>query len=189
MVPAFNKELDRRRAAEATKEAKDYCKYVFKNGSAFDNIAARESSRGKRRHAGVIEECIGVDGQMLQEVIIPTMNVSRKCVNGEPSPDDEPLNQAQLYITTAGYKNTFSYRKLIQVLVRMIAEPDKAFIMGGTWRVPAAAGLISRSFVQDLKNEGLFDEASFGREYESLWAGTAEDAFFNAEVFDRNRII
>jgi len=45
-----------------TLEGKDYAKYVFKNGSYFDNIAARESSRGKRRHAGVIEECVGVDG-------------------------------------------------------------------------------------------------------------------------------
>ena len=37
-----------------TLEGKDYCKYVFKNGSYFDNIAARESSRGKRRHGGLV---------------------------------------------------------------------------------------------------------------------------------------
>ena len=29
---------------------KDYVRVMFKNGSYFDNIAARESSRGKRRH-------------------------------------------------------------------------------------------------------------------------------------------
>ena len=44
---------------------------MFKNGSYFDNIAARESSRGKRRHGGLVEECVGVDGQILSEVIIP----------------------------------------------------------------------------------------------------------------------
>jgi hypothetical protein len=27
--------------------------------------------------------------------------------------EDEVLNQSQIYITTAGYKNTFSYDKLI----------------------------------------------------------------------------
>ena len=31
-------------------EGKDYCIYRFKNGSYFDNVVARESSRGKRRH-------------------------------------------------------------------------------------------------------------------------------------------
>ena len=48
LVPAFERELDRRPGK--TRESKDYCIYMFKNGSYFDNIAARESSRGKRRH-------------------------------------------------------------------------------------------------------------------------------------------
>lgn len=54
MVPAFDKEINRARASDASKEAKDYCKYVFQNKSYFDNVAARESSRGKRRHARTI---------------------------------------------------------------------------------------------------------------------------------------
>lgn len=70
LIPAFEKEIDWRRGV--TLEGKDYAKYVFKNGSYFDNIAARESSRGKRRHAGVIEECVGVDGDILSTVIIPS---------------------------------------------------------------------------------------------------------------------
>jgi hypothetical protein len=44
LVPGFNNEIDRSRGK--TIEGKDYCKYIFKNGSYFDNIAARESSRG-----------------------------------------------------------------------------------------------------------------------------------------------
>jgi hypothetical protein len=40
------------------------------------------------------------------------MNVSRRCADGEVR-EEEVLNQSQLYITTAGYKNTFSYEKLI----------------------------------------------------------------------------
>ena len=34
-----------------------------------------------------------------------------------------------------------------------------------------------------------FNETSFAREYESKWAGTAENAFFSAETFDRHRIL
>ena len=37
--------------------------------------------------------------------------------------------------------------------------------------------------------DGTFNEASFEREYESKWSGTTEDAFFNSEIFDRNRIL
>ena len=52
---------------------KDYCKYVFKNGSYFDVVAASEKSRGKRRHGGVMEECVGIDGEILNEVILPRL--------------------------------------------------------------------------------------------------------------------
>ena len=183
-IPAFNREIDWSRGA--TKVGKDSCKYILKNGSTIENLAARESSRGRRFHAGLIEECVGVDQKILQEVVIPTMNVSRRCMSGEVR-EEEVLNQSQIYITTAGYKNTYSYEKLIQLLVRMVVEPEKAFIMGGTWRIPVLLGLQNKNFINDLKKDSTFNEASFSREYESKWTGTVEDAFFNGEYFDRCR--
>ena len=71
----------------------------------------------------------------------------------------------------------------------MITEPEKAFVMGGTWRIPVLVKLLDKNFLQDLKKDGTFNEASFDREYESKWSGTVEDAFFNGEVFDRNRVL
>ena len=184
LVPAFDRELDRRPGK--TREGKDYVCYVFKNGSYFDNIAASEKSRGKRRHGGLVEECVGVDGDILSQVIIPTMNVSRLCMDGSTQPQ-ETLNKSQIYVTTAGWKNTFAYDKLIQLLVWMITEPEKAMVMGGTWRIPVLMKLLDKNFLQDLKRDGTFNEASFDREYESKWTGTVEDAFFRGDIFDRNR--
>lgn len=68
-IPAFNREIDWSRGA--TQESKDYCLYILKNGSTIENLAASERSRGRRMHAGLIEECVGVDQKILQEVIIP----------------------------------------------------------------------------------------------------------------------
>ena len=186
LVPALDRELDRRPGK--TRISKDYCIFMFKNGSYFDNIAATEKSRGKRRHGGLIEECVGVDGQILSEVIIPTMNVSRLCMDGTMQPE-ETLNKSQIYVTTAGWKGTFAYDKLIQLLVWMVTEPEKALVMGGTWRIPVLVKLLDRTFLQDLQRDGTYNEASFDREYESKWSGSVENAFFNGEVFDRNRIL
>ena len=186
LVPAFNRELDRRPGK--TREGKDYVCYMFKNGSFFDNIAASEKSRGKRRHGGLVEECVGVDGEILSQVIIPTMNVSRLCMDGTTQ-NEETLNKSQIYVTTAGYKNTYAYDRLIQFLVWMVTEPEKAIIMGGTYRIPVLTGLLDKNFIQDLKRDGTFNEASFEREYESKWSGTVADAFFNGEAFDRNRVL
>ena len=186
LVPAFQRELDMRPGK--TRQSKDYCIFMFKNGSYMDNIAARESSRGKRRHGGLVEECVGVDGTILSEVIIPTMNVSRLCMDGTMQPN-ETLNKSQIFVTTAGWKGTFAYDKLIQFLVWMVTEPEKAIVMGGTWRIPVLVKLLDKTFLQDLKKDGTYNEASFDREYESKWSGTVEDAFFNGEAFDKNRIL
>lgn len=185
-IPAFQKEIDWSRGA--TRIGKDSCRYLLKNGSTIENLAARESSRGRRFHGGLMEECVGIDQQILQEVVIPTMNVSRRCADGNVR-EEEVLNQSQIYITTAGYKNTYSYEKLIQLLVRMVVEPEKAFIMGGTYRIPVLLGLQPKNFINDLKRDSTFNEASFSREYESKWTGTVEDAFFDGEKFDRCRIL
>lgn len=186
LVPAFQRELDMRPGK--TRQSKDYCIFMFKNGSYMDNIAARESSRGKRRHGGLVEECVGVDGTILSEVIIPTMNVSRLCMDGTMQPN-ETLNKSQIFVTTAGWKGTFAYDKLIQFLVWMVTEPEKAIVMGGTWRIPVLVKLLDKTFLQDLKKDGTFNEASFDREYESKWSGTIEDAFFNGDAFDKNRTL
>lgn len=184
LIPALHEEIDWRRGK--TMEGKDYVRYVFKNGSVLDNIAARETSRGQRRHGGLMEECVGIDGTILNEVIIPTMNVSRRGAWGDKD-DNEVLNKSQIYVTTAGWKNTFAYDKLIQILVWEIIKPERAMIMGGTWRIPVLMGLLDKTFIRDLKMDGTFNEASFDREYESRWSGTIEDAFFNGEQFDHNR--
>jgi len=71
----------------------------------------------------------------------------------------------------------------------MITEPEKAFIMGGTWRIPVLVKLLDKTFIQDLKADGTYNEASFDREYESKWSGTAENAFFNGDTFDHCRVL
>ena len=184
LIPSFEREIDWGRGKTLT--GKDKVRYVFKNGSVLDNLAARESTRGQRRHGGVMEECVGIDDQILREVVIPVMAISRRAKDGTTM-ESEPLNKSQIYITTAGYKGTYPYDRLIGFLVRMVTQPERCIVLGGTWRTPVGMGLQSKTFITDQKNEGTYNEASFEREYESKWSGTVEDAFFNGEHFTRNR--
>ena len=186
LIPSFKREIDWGRGK--TQEGKDSVRYVFKNGSELDNLAAKETTRGQRRHGGLMEECVGIDDKILREVIIPVMAIPRRAKDGTVH-EDEAVNKSQIYITTAGYKGTYPYDRLIGLLVRMVTQPERCMVLGGTWRTPVAVGLQSKTFITDQKNEGTYNEASFEREYESKWSGTVEDAFFNGEFFDRNRKI
>ena len=70
LIPGLKNEIDWRPGK--TIASKDMVSYRFKDDSNLDIIAARQSSRGKRKHGGLIEECILVDGTLLNEVIIPS---------------------------------------------------------------------------------------------------------------------
>ena len=116
------------------------------------------------------------------------MNVDRRLSDGTYD-TNEVTNKSQIYVTTAGWKNSFAYEKLMTLLIQQVIEPSKAMIMGGTWRVPVYEELLSRTFIRDLKMDGTYNEASFSREYESEWSGDAENAYFSSEQFDKHRIL
>lgn len=186
LIPGLKNEIDWTRGA--TKASKNMVEYLFKNGSKLDIIAAQQSSRGKRATGGLMEECILIDQTLLNEVIIPTMNVDRRLADGSRI-EEEVINKSQIYVTTAGWKNSFAYEKLIQILIQQIIEPAEAVVLGGTWRVPVMEKLLKKSFIEELKLDGTYNDSSFAREYESEWSGDAENAFFSAEKFDKHRVL
>lgn len=187
LIPAMEREIiwDTRGTRARTAQTKDTVIYTFKNGSTLENIAASEKTRGRRFNSGLMEECIGIDQDILHEVIIPTLNVDR-LVQGKSDPSEQ-LNKSQVYVTTAGYKNTFSYDQLIQILCQSVARPKDSIVLGGSWRVPVVEGLLNKDFVRDLKLDGTFNEAAFDREYNSYWAGDIESAFFSSIRLEKQR--
>ena len=171
LIPALEKEIiwDTRGTRAKTSQTKDTVVYTFKNGSTLQNVAASEKTRGARFHCGLMEECVGIDQDILKNVLVPTMNVNR-LVPGHGADKKEKLNKKQIFITTAGYKNTFGYEQLIQILCQSVARPDDAIVLGGSWRVPVVEGLLDKDFVTELKLDGTFNEASFEREYKNLYS-------------------
>ena len=186
LIPGLRNEIDWSRGA--SKASKNMVEYIFKNGSKLDIMAAQQSSRGKRATGGLVEECILVDQTILNEVIIPTMNVDRRLSDGSRH-EEEVINKSQIFVTTAGWKNSYAYEKLIQTLIQQIIDPNQAVVLGGTWRVPVMEKLLRKSFIEELKLDGTYNDSSFAREYESEWSGDAENAFFSAEKFDKHRVL
>ncbi len=186
LIPALSNQINWNRGV--SKKTKDDVRYVFKNGSSLDILAARQSSRGQRRTCLLMEECVLIDGDILNEVIIPTTNVDRLLPNGKRY-KDQVVNKSQIYITTAGFKNSFAYEKLIQLLIQSILQPSQYMILGGTYQTPVTEGLLDEDFVDQLKLQGTYNDDSFDRQYRSIWSGDAENAFYSAEKFDKQRVL
>lgn len=135
-----------------------------------------------------MEECILIDQTALNEIIIPTTNVSRLLPDGSRD-IKEVVNKSQLYITTAGWKNSFAYSKLQELFIQSVIEPNEVMVLGGTYEVPVKEGLLEEDFIDTLKLSGTYNEDSFDREYMSKWSGDAENAFFSSEKIDKHRVL
>lgn len=190
LIPAFANEIiwDTRGKIAQTTQSKDQVTYAFKNGSQLSNAAMTETTRGQRFQSILVEESAKVDQEKLTEIIMPTLVISRQ-INGEVDPN-EVLNQSAIFVTSAGYKGTYAYEKLIDTLCHSVAGRDnEAFILGGDWKIPVVEGLQPANFIQAQENDNSMDEAGFDREYNSIWAGTVEGAFFNPQKFDQHRVL
>lgn len=164
------------------RESSDYFMMVFKNGSSFQVLTMSAATRGQRMNGGVLEECAMIDGDILSSVILPTMNLKRRTkrgliVDGEPQ-------QTQVYITSAGSKNTFAYERLIELLIMECVDPTQAFVWGSSYELPVYYGLLDKNFLQEQKLSTTFDSEIFARESQSVWTGSVKDAWF-----DLNRLL
>ena len=57
-----------------------------------------------------MEECVSINQNALNDIIIPTTNVDRLLPDGSRC-KEENVNKSQIYITTAGWKNSFAKPK------------------------------------------------------------------------------
>ena len=185
--PLLANEMQRRKVAgkflDAYKMGKDYVEFNFKNGSSLDlgNV------RGLRRQSLIFEEVIEQDEIKVNEVYIPLLNEPRKLYNGLINPH-EPQSQ-QIYVTTAGYQGTFAYQKLLEVLCRSVFDPDKYFVLGGSYRIPLMCGLTAKQQIEDVINSPSFSKTSFEREYESRWSDAPAGAAFSPKVISSLRTL
>lgn len=178
--PLLANEMQKRKIAgkllDAYKMGNDYVEFNFKNGSSL----GLGNVRGLRKESLIFEEVIEQDETKVNEVYIPLLNRPRTMINGLINPY-EPQSQ-QIYITTAGYQGTFAYQKLIEVLCRSVLEPEKYFVLTGTYRIPLACGLTAQKQIEDVINAPSFSKASFEREYESRWSDAPVGAAFSSSL-------
>ena len=155
----------------------DYAELKFRNDSQIDIVNTGNAGRGGRRHWGTLEEFAMMDGDAVNEVVIPLMNVDRRTVAGLLNPTQP--HAAQTMITTAGYKGTYAHDRTLECLVDMAIEPDKAFCFGGDYRIPVMHGLLSIDKVKDKLQASSYKLESFLREYMSVWTGGSEDSYYS----------
>ena len=90
---------------------KDQVTLKFRNGSVFDVVSSYDSQRGGRRNSGLIDEVRDHNGDELNQVVLPLLNVSRRMVNGDIN-ENEP-HQCQYFMTSASEPDKLNVSRFI----------------------------------------------------------------------------
>ena len=186
--PLLRKELATRQDDGKTgvKSSNNYYELRFKNGSMI-TVVSKDTSRGLRATAAILEECALIDEEPYNEVLLPQMNIKRKEVDGTINPD-EP-SSPQTFITTAAERTVFMYSKLIEIAVNAVLRPKEYFCWGLSYEVPLHYGLLDKATLMDQRYSTTVSEDSFARESLSIWSGNNREAWLDSKRLNKRRTL
>ena len=186
--PLLRKELATRAEDGKTgvKSSNNYYELKFKNGSQI-TVVSKDTSRGLRATAAILEEAATIDEIPYTEVLLPQMNIKRREVDGTLNPD-EP-SAAQIFITTAAERTVFMYSKLIEITINAVLRPKEYFSWGLSYEVPLHYGLLDKATLLDQRYSSTVSEDSFARENLSVWSGNNKDSWLDSKKLNKRRTL
>lgn len=169
-------------------------KIVFHNGSYIKVVTASDSSRGNRANVLILDEF-----RLISKDVIDT--ILRKFLTQRRMPKYEELTKAErraeydkeknmtAYLSSAFYSDHWSYTKCQDTFRAMLDETKNQFVCSLPYQLSIEEGLLDADTVLDEMAETDFSEVKFSMEYEALFYGSVEDAFFDFVSVSKNRRI
>lgn len=186
--PLLRNELKTRQEDGKTgqKTSGNYYELYLKNGSMI-SVVSKDTSRGLRATAAILEECALIEEVPFNEVLWPQMNIARREVDGTINPE-EPTS-SQIFITTAAERTVFMYSKLIECTINAVLRPNEYFVWGLSYEIPLHYGLLDKATMLDQRYSNTVSEESFARESLSIWSGNSKEAWVDSRRLAKRRTL
>lgn len=167
---------------------------VFKNTSIIKVVTASDSSRGNRCNVLLLDEYRLIDKDTIDTVL-------RKFLTLRRHPRYDELTEAQrqtayareknltLYLSSAYFKDHWSYAKCTDTFNQMIYNAKKQFVCGFPYQLSMSEGLLDEQAVQDEMSESSFNEVRWSMEMCAEFFGSEDGAFFEFASISKNRRI
>ena len=125
------------------------------------------------------------DGESLNEIVLPLLNVNRKMRNGMENSNE--AHQQQLFMTSASSRGCYAYDKLIELFINSVVTPEESFVFGCDYRVPMRHGLLDKRYLKEIKMSSTYSDDTFAREYIGTWGNGSKGAWFEYEKMIKYR--
>ncbi|MED3976208.1 terminase family protein [Priestia megaterium] len=171
------------------KTSANECYVVFKNGSKIQASTSSDSARGLRANILIVDEFRLLSKETIDQILRPFLNVNRTPPYLQ-NPKYSHLSEEnkEIYISSAWYKNHHIWDSFKSYLKNMIAGKDY-FVAVLPWQLSVYHKLLSKKRVEQQRTEEDFDEMSWAMEYEALFVGENENAYYKLDDIQKCRTL
>ena len=137
----------------------------------------------------IVDEFRLISKDIIDTVLIPFLNVNRTPPYLQ-NPKYEHLAEEnkEIYISSAWYRNHWIWDSFKSYLNGMIAGKDY-FVACLPWQLSVYHKLLSKKRVEQQRTQDDFDQMSWNMEYEALFVGENENAYFKLDDIQKCRTL
>ena len=166
----------------------------FHNTSVIKVVTASDSSRGNRGNVLLLDEYRLISKDIIATVLSKFLTQQRMPRYSELSDAERQKEYAKeknltLYLSSAYWKDHWSYTKCVDTLKAMCDPDRRQFVCSFPYQLSIFEGLLQPDFVADEMSESDFSDIKFSMEMGALFYGSDEDSFFDFSSISKNRKI
>jgi len=177
------------------REIKDYrssineCFVLFTNGSKIMAVTSNDNARGYRANILIVDEFRLLSKKTIETVLQPFLNVNRTPPYlNKPEYRHLTEENKEIYISSAWYKSHWIWDSFKSYLGSMIRGKDY-FVAALSYHLSVFHNLLSKKRVAQIKQAEDFDQISWNMEYEALFEGENENAYFKLDDIQQCRTL
>lgn len=190
MSPNLCNEIDQAKTKFSGPEAN----IVFKNTSNIKVVTANDNARSNRANILIVDEFRMVKKDTIDTILKKFLTSRRMPAYRELTDKEKQAEYAkepnkQFYMSSAYFKDHWSYSKTLDTFRMMLDDKKSAFVCGLPYQLSIQEGLLMSEDVEDDMLESDFSEIKWGMEMEALFYGSEDGAFFDFDSISKNRRI
>lgn len=188
--PELAAEIDERQ----TKINGTNAQIVFRNGSYIKVVTASDSARGNRATVLLLDEFRLIDKDIVDTVLRKFLTQKRmpryaELSHKEADAEYQKEKNMTMYLSSAYWKDSWAYTKCVETASLMLDDHRRQFVCGLPYQLSIEEGLLDRDTVLDELGEQSYSDIKFSMEYECMFYGSDDDAFFDFDTISKNRRI
>lgn len=162
----------------------------FPNGSKISAETSSDNSRGLRCNILIVDEFRLVTKDVIDKILKPMLNVNRQPAflkKEEYSHLDSEENK-EIYISSAWFKSHWIW-DYFKTFVKGMLQGKSYFVAVFPYQLSVFHKLLSKERVENDRTADDFDQTGFDMEYEAIFVGENDNAYFKLNPLNKIRTV